>query len=55
MLRDFIKYVLFHRWNKIEQHQLDFVKRSDFNPSGLHNKLFDYILKINNLKIEKTT
>jgi len=49
MIRDLFQYILFHRWNKVSQEQIEFVNKSGFNPSGLHLKIFNYIKKINNL------
>lgn len=49
MVRDFIRFVLLYRWNKIDGTHIKFAKLSGFNPKGLHLKVYNYIKKINNI------
>jgi hypothetical protein len=49
MIKDFIRFVLFHRWNKIDKSHIRFAELSEFKPKGLHLKIYNYIKKINKL------
>ncbi len=49
MIIDFIRFVILHRWNKIDESHVMFFQLSEFKPKGLHLKLYNYIKKINKI------
>jgi hypothetical protein len=49
MIKDFIRFVILHRWNKIDESYVRFAELSEFNPKRLHLRLYNYIKKINNI------
>ena len=49
IVKDFLRFVVLYRWNKIDESSVTFAELSDFNPKGLHLKLYNYIKKINKL------
>ena len=49
MIKDFIRFVILHRWNKIDESHVRFAELSEFKPKGLHLRLYNYIKKINNI------
>lgn len=49
MIKDFIRFVILHRCNKIDESFVRFSELSEFKPKGLHLKLYNYIKKINKI------
>jgi hypothetical protein len=50
MIKDFIRFVILHRWNKIDESYIRFAELSEFNPKGLHLRLYNYIKKLTTFK-----